>query len=213
MSLKPSFQEALEETINILASRWDSAGPLLAGFPLLAQGRPVSVEEIASAAGVEISQVEEAVDAARCERDARGRLIDLYGLTLTPTRHQLEIGHKVLFSCCALWAYVVPRLVDATVGVKSVDPLRQELVRLSISPAGLETADPPAAAATLVITSQEAVDRDVCAAWCCQVCYFVSLECAEEFAAERPTCYAVELSEFQQAAEFFHQAIWSAIEA
>ena len=205
--------ELYQPTLEILADRWESAGPLLAGFPLLAEGRPVSVEEIANAAGVEISQVEEAVDVARCERDAQGRLIDLYGLTLTPTRHRLEIGRKVLFSCCALWAQVIPKLVGARVRVESVDPLRQELVRLSISPAGLESADPPAAAATLVTTSQEDVDRDVCSAWCCQVCYFVSHESAEEFAAERPTCYAVALPDFQQAADFFHQAIWSAIEA
>ncbi len=205
--------EPYRPTLEILAARWGSAGPLLAGFPLLAGGQPVGVDEIASAAGVETAQVDDAVNAARCERDAHGRLIDLYGLTLTPTLHRLEIDGKVLFSCCALWAHVIPKLVDAIVRVESVDPVRQELVRLSISPAGLESADPAAATATLVVTTQEAVDRDVCAAWCCQVCHFVTHESAEEFAAGRPNCHPVALSEFQLAAEFFHQAIWSAIEA
>jgi alkylmercury lyase len=205
--------EQYQPTLEILASRWGSAGPLITGFALLAGGRPVAIEELAKASGVEITKIEEAIDAARCERDAHGRLIDLYGLTLTPTRHRLEIGHKILFSCCALWAQVIPKLVDSTVRVESVDPMRQELVRLSISPAGLESMDPPAAAATLAVTTQEAVDQDVSEAWCCQVCYFVSHESAEEFAASRPTCHAVELAEFQKVAEFFHRAIWSAVEA
>jgi alkylmercury lyase len=204
--------ESFLPTLELLAGRWGSAGPLLAGFPLLAQGRPVSVEEIAKAAGTEVSQVEQAVDAARCERDAQGRLVDLYGMTLTPTLHRLEIDGKILFSCCALWAHVIPKLVDRTVQVDSVDPMRRELVRLAVSPAGLESADPPGAAATLAVAGQEAIDADVCGAFCCQVRHFVSRESAEEFAAIGPTCHAIELSELQGAAERLHQAIWIAVE-
>lgn len=198
-------------TLETLAARWRSAGPLLAGFSLLAHGRPVSVEEIARAAGTENSQVEEAVDAARCERDARGRLIDLYGMTLTPSLHRLAIDGKILFSCCALWAHVIPKLVDTTVRVESVDPLRRHLVRLSLSPSGVESADPLGAAATLAVATREAIDTDVCDAFCCQVRHFVSRESAEEFAADRPNCQAVDLSELQEAADQLHRSIWSAI--
>lgn len=202
----------LGTTLDLLASRWRSAGTLLAGFPLLAQGRPVPVEEIAGASGTELDSVKRAVDAARSERDAQGRLIDLYGLTLTPTIHRLMIDGKVLFSCCALWAHVIPKLVEQTVEVESVDPLRSELVRLTLSPAGIESVDPPGAVATLAVADQDAIDRNVCEAWCCQVAHFVSRESAEEFAAGRSTCHVVELSELRQATERFHQAIWSAIE-
>jgi alkylmercury lyase len=198
-------------TLERLATRCSSAGPLLPGFSLLARGRPVSVEEIARAADVDAAEVELAVDAARCERDAQGRLIDLYGLTLTPTLHRLTIDGKVLFSCCALWAHVIPKLVDRTVEVESVDPMRHELVRLIISPAVIDAVEPPGAVATLAVADQDAIDRDVCEAWCCQVAHFVSRESAEEFAAGRSTCHVVELPELRQATERFHQAIWSAI--
>ncbi|MGB6369146.1 MAG: organomercurial lyase [Thermoanaerobaculia bacterium] len=199
-------------TIELLASRWGSAGPLLAGFPLLAQGRAVPIEEIAMATDTDIGQVEAAVDAARCERDERGHLIDLYGLTLTLTHHRLEIGHKVLFSCCALWAHVIPKLVNAPVRVESVDPTQHEMVRLSLSPDGIESADPPGAAATLAVATQVAIDENVGGAFCCQVRHFISPESAEAFAAERPTCHVVELSELQRTAEQLHQAIWSAVD-
>jgi len=204
--------QLFQPTIELLAVRWGSAGPLLPGFALLAQGMPVPLEEIAKANGTEVDRVERAVSVARCERDPQGRLIDLYGMTLAPSLHRLEIRDKILFSCCALWAHVIPKLVDATVQVESVDPLRRELVRLSVSPAGVESVDHPGAAATLAVATQEAIDDDVCRAFCCQVRHFVSRESAEEFAAGRPTCHAVELSELQGAAEQLHQAIWSAVE-
>ncbi len=204
--------QLFQPTIELLAVRWGSAGPLLPGFALLAQGKPLPLEEIAKANGTEVDRVERAVSVARCERDPQGRLIDLYGMTLAPSLHRLEIRDKILFSCCALWAHVIPKLVDATVQVESVDPLRRELVRLSVSPAGVESVDHPGAAATLAVATQEAIDDDVCRAFCCQVRHFVSRESAEEFAAGRPTCHAVELSELQRAAEQLHQAIWSAVE-
>ena len=204
---------SIAQTIHSLASRWGLAGPLLPGFPLLAQGRPVTVEEIATAAGTGIDQVEKAVDAARCERDAEGRLVDLYGMTLTPALHRLEIDDKILFSCCALWAHVIPKLVDTTVRIESIDPIRRELVRLSVSPSGVESADPPEAVASLSVASREALDTDVCAAFCCQVRHFVSRESAKEFTTGKPTCQVVELSELQEAADLLHQAIWSAVDA
>ena len=199
-------------TLERLAARWRSAGPLLPGFPLLARGRPVSVEEIAAAAGIEAARVERAVEAARCEYDEKGRLIDLYGLTLTPTVHRLSIAGKILFACCALWAQVVPKLIGRTVRVESVDPLRRELVRLTISPDGIDSVDPSSSVATLAVATQEALDRDIGAAWCRQVAHFASRESAEQFAAGRHTCHVVELSLLRQATERFHQAIWSSIE-
>lgn len=200
----------IDTTIDLLANRWRSAGPLLAGFPLLARGRPVAVEDVARASGTELSRVERAVAAARCERDAQGRLIDLYGLTLTPTAHRLTIDGNVLFGCCALWTQVVPKLIDRTAEVESLDPERREVVRLTISPTGIESVDPPGAVATLAVATREAIDRDVCAAWCCLVAHFVSRESAERFAAARSTCHVVELPELREATERFHRAIWSA---
>ncbi len=203
----------LRQTLAALAARWGSAGPLLPAFSLLAAGRPVSVEEIASSAGLAVDQVVAAVGAARCARDADGRLIDLYGLSLTPTVHRLSIGGKILFSCCALWAHVIPTLLDCSVAVESVDPVRRELVRLTVSPTQVESADPPAAAATIAVATAESIAVDVGAAFCSQVRHFVSRESAEEFAAPRPTCYAIDLAELQAAADGLHRSIWRAIES
>lgn len=199
--------DEIASTVRLLAERWSGAGALLPGFSLLARGRPVSVAEIARAAGAETRQVETAVEAARCERDPEGRLIDLYGLTLAPTLHRLEIHGKLLFTCCALWAHVVPKLIDTTARVESVDPVRREPVRLSVSPSGVEAAAPPAAAATLAVATREAVAADVPGVFCTRVHHFVSRDSAEEFAASRLGCHPVELEELQQAADALHRSI------
>lgn len=199
-------------TIDLLASRWGSAGPLLAAFPLLAQGRPVSVAGVVEATGTSAADVRHAVDTARCERDAQGRLVDLYGMTLAPTVHRLSIDGKILFSCCALWAHVIPKLVDSPIEVESVDPIRRELVRLSLSPSGVEASDTADATATLAVATPEAIAADVCDAFCCQVRHFVTRESANAFAATRPTCQVVDLAEFQEAADQLYRSIWSAIE-
>lgn len=200
-------------TLDLLADRWGDAGPLLPAFSLFARGRPVSAEEIARAAGAELHRVERALEAARCERDGAGRVLELYGLTLTPTSQRLEIHGKTLYACCALWAHVIPKLVDATVRIESVDPTRREIVRLSVSPRGVEQADPASSAATLAVAKHKAIAADVGGAFCSHVRHHVSRHSAEEFAAAGPTRHAVGLADLQEAADYLFAAIWRAAAA
>ena len=197
-------------TIQLLASRWADAGILLPAFPLLASGRPLGIAEIAAASGVSAIRVTEALDSGRCERDATGRLIDLYGMTLTPTLHRLEIDRKIVFSCCALWAHVIPKLVERTVRVESVDPVSRELIRLSVSPQGVESVEPAQAVATMAIASQEAIEADVSAAFCSNVRHFVSRESADLFAAGSPARHVVDVPELDDSASQLHREIWNA---
>ncbi|MEE8583407.1 MAG: organomercurial lyase, partial [Acidobacteriota bacterium] len=110
----------MSSTIDLLADRWEGAGPLLACFPLLAQGEPLPIGRIAEAAGVDIQLIEQALRTARCKCDENGCLTDLFGMSLEPTHHRLEIEGRVVFSCCALWAHVIPRLVERWAEVESV---------------------------------------------------------------------------------------------
>lgn len=197
-------------TLHLLAARWRDAATLLPAFRLLAQGRPLAVEEIARASGVTDERVSHAIAAARCGRDADGRIVDLYGLRLAPTLHRLEIGHKVLFSCCALWAHVIPKLVDATVRVESVDPVCREIVRLSLSPERVQSADPAESAGTLALATREAIDADVGEAFCSHARHFVSHDSAQQFAAARPSRHPVTLAELHQAADELYNAIVNA---
>ena len=200
------------DTIRHLAARWEEAGPLLRAFPLLARGEPLATADIARVTGESLERVERAVESGRCERDAEGRLIDLFGMTLTPTPHRLEIDQRILFSCCALWAHVIPKLVDRPVLVESVDPNRRELVRLSISGQGVAAVQPRGAGATMAIADREAIETDIATAFCSNVRHFVSRESAEEFASGCSFRKVVDLTEIHTLAGQLYDAIWAVLE-
>ena len=200
----PSF----ESTIRIIAERWKNANVLLPAFPLLARGTPLAVADVARSAGVPVEQIESAVRFGRCKRDAAGRLTDLYGMTLAPTLHRLEVENRIVYGCCALWTHVIPMLVEQVVRIESVDPVRRELIRLTISPNGVQAVEPVHSMATLVNTTREAVATDVGAAFCGHVRHFVSRESAEQFAEQNPTRTVVGLGELQEAASKLYRTIW-----
>ena len=200
---------SFDPTIRHLADRWSDAGILLKGFSLLARGRPVGISELAASSDVPVEDVARALEVGRCELDKHGSLVDLYGMTLSPTLHRLDIDGRKLFSCCALWAHVIPKLVDQTVRVESIDPITRRAVRLSISPDGVESADPIGSAATMAIASREQIREDVGSAFCTLVKHFTSTESAERFTAESPTSHVVDVDTLDASANELHRAIWA----
>ena len=94
--------QPLDTTIQLLAQRWSQAEVLLAGFPLLARGEPLAIAELSRKTGVPEDRIERIVETGHCDLDAAGRLIGLYGMTMAPTLHRLEIDGRIVYCCCAL---------------------------------------------------------------------------------------------------------------
>jgi len=202
-------RQQISSTIDLVADRWKSAGPLLPCFPLLAQGEPLPISRIAQAAGVEVRLIEEALRTARCRCDEDGCLIDLFGMSLQPTCHRLEINGRVVFSCCALWAHVIPKLVGHSANIESVDPASRQLVRLRVSPDGIESAEPANAMASLAVADSGSINANVEAAFCRHVRHLTSRQSAQRFAQASPSRRIVTLEGLHQAAMQLHQAIWA----
>lgn len=208
---QPVLLRSSSATIQHLAVAWREAKVLLPLFPLLTKGEPLEIDRASQATGVSATEIERAAAAGRCKRDSEGRLVDLYGMTLVPTLHRIEVDSRIVYSCCALWAHVIPKLIGQGIEVQSVDPIRRELIRLSIDPTGVEAVEPVGAAATMVISNEEEISDDVRASFCHQVRHFVSPESAREFARESSECEVVELDRFQDAADHLYRAIWSVV--
>ncbi len=197
------------ETIDLLAERWRAAGSLLPGFGMLAEGKPLPIDQLAAETGVEVDRLRELLVSVRSQFDEDGRLVDIFGMTLERTPHRLEIGSKEAFSCCAMWAHVIPKLINRSLVVHSTDPVTKELVRLSISPVGLESVEPVDAAATMAVAGARDIAADVCAAFCCHVKHFVSRENADLFAAEADCRSALAVQELHDLGTDFYQIISS----
>jgi hypothetical protein len=165
------------------------------------------VGQIANAAGVSDYEVEEALGKARCAFNECDRLIELFGMMLAPTYHRLEVDGKAVFSCCALWAHVIPKLVDRVVLVESVDPQSRDIVRLEISPWKVQSINPDTSLATMAVADAASIEQDVGSAFCRQVRHFASSDSAHKFAAGSPSCQVVDVHELHEIAGQLHEAI------
>ena len=114
----------LVQTIEHLTTRWARAdtAALKHVFPLLGEGRPVSLDRLAESSGMSTELAAQAVASGRVTLDGNGDIIELFGVTLTSTPRHVRADGLSLFSCCALVAHVVPRLLGRTVRVRAVGP-------------------------------------------------------------------------------------------
>jgi len=207
----PTRDRKTLDTVDHLVSRWAQADKALlrSVFPLLAEGRPVSLGRIGEATGASESTIEEALLVGRAGRDPQGRVTELFGITLTPTLHRVEVEGVCLFTCCAVIAHMVPALVEGSATIKSVDPEDRRIVRVSLGPTGTLEWDPPEAVGCLVEAKLLDVMTNVGAAFCSHVHHFVNPESARRFTQANPARFAMEMPDFHAVSVLLHQKIWA----
>ncbi len=84
------------------------------------------------------------------ECDEQGRIVGA-ALTTKPTPHVIRIAGKQLFAWCALDTLFIPGLVGKVGEVESTCPASQAPVRLTVTPKGVQTVDPPDAVLSVVL--------------------------------------------------------------
>jgi alkylmercury lyase len=155
--LATRFSTALRSTAED-AQLWELFRPVLA---LLARGEPVSIAEIAAAAGWSPEDVQTALERLpSVEWDAQGRVAGL-GLSLRPTPHRFEVDGQALFTWCALDALLFPALLGKPARIVSPCRATGEPVRLTVTPGGVETIDPSSAVVSIVEACDLASVRSV----------------------------------------------------
>jgi alkylmercury lyase len=150
---------------------------------LLAQGQPVTVDQVAGAAGRTRDQVREALAAnPDTEYDEHGRVVGS-GLTLNPTPHRFEAGGKQLYTWCALDTLVFPAVLGRTARVTSPCRATGAPVRLTVEPDKVTSVEPATAVVSIVTPDAPASIRS---AFCSQVHFFVTPGAAKEWLAQHP---------------------------
>jgi alkylmercury lyase len=129
---------------------------------LLARGKEASPEEIAAASGKSPEEVQTALERfPSTEWDEQGRVVGL-GLTLRLTPHRLELeGPTTLFAWCALDALLFPFLLGRPASIESPCRGAGEPVHIEVTPAGIETVEPPSAVVSIVAAQDLANLRSV----------------------------------------------------
>jgi hypothetical protein len=202
--------ESFDTTVMHLTTRWQHADKefLRHLFPLLAQGTPVAPTYLSEVTGKDLAEVDQALIRGRTTRDNNGNVVELFGISQTAAHHRIRMGNVSLYSCCALVAQMLPLLLGKSVTIESLDPIDNRLIKLEVSPDGLESVAPDYAVGTLVITDQEQVLSNVASAFCSHVHLFSDAMSAQEFANLDPRRYMVNIVQFHQAAQKLYAAVW-----
>lgn len=183
----------LAQTTSLTIAPW-LFRPLLA---LLAEGEPVTVEELADATGRSSGEVRETLaDISDVETDQQGRVVG-YGLTLKPTPHRFEIGGRQLYTWCALDTLVFPAILARSARIESPCPSTGTPVRVEVGPDGVTSVKPDTAVVSLVLPSPGR-QAGIRAAFCNQVHFFASPQAAEGWLEEHPGMTVLPVIEAQR---------------
>lgn len=141
---------------------------------LLAEGRPVSPEEIAAAAELPLARVESLLDRGGAERDESGAVVGA-GLTLRPTPHRFTVEGQELYTWCALDTLIFPALLGTTAHVESPCHATSRPVRVTVTPTEVQALDPASAVVSFLVADAGPIRH----AFCDYVHFFSSAAAAE----------------------------------
>ncbi len=122
---------------------------------LLAEGQPVSHDQVASTAGISSDDADTMLgiwkSIGASDYDGEGDITSFGGLSTKPTPHRLEVSGRQLFAECALDSLFIPAFLQQDVAVESVSPIRGQAISLLVTPEGVERLDPSGAHISTVI--------------------------------------------------------------
>ena len=115
----------------------------LSTYRRLARGVPASIEEIAADVGGQVEEVRRILgDWIGVYTNEEKRVIGFWGLAIPKMKHRFELDRARLHVWCAWDALFLPELLGKTARVESACAMSGQSVRLTVSPAGVESADP-----------------------------------------------------------------------
>lgn len=150
---------------------------------LLADGDPITVDQLATASGRTVDEVRAGLAAVPdTEYDDAGRIIG-QGLTLRPTVHRFTVGGRELYTWCALDTLMFPLIIDRAASVESSSAASGAPVRVMVEPDRVTSVEPATAVVSLVNPEDL---TEIRSSFCNQVHFFTSVEDAEPWLADHP---------------------------
>lgn len=167
----------------------------------VARGEPVGIAQFAQALDASVQTAEALTRDSALSRfvytDTSGKIQGFVGLSVTPTHHQTTINKRKLWAWCAPDTLEHPELLGETAEIESRDPETGQMVRLTVSPDRIETAEP----AGIVVSMSRpkrwdltAADRIITSA-CHFHFFFASRDSGERWVAKHPETFLLSLDE------------------
>jgi alkylmercury lyase len=167
----------------------------------LTRGEPVTIAKLAQALGVPVEKAEvltrDSALSPFVHTGEDGRIQGFYGLAVTPTHHQLMIGGRKGWAWCAPDNLEHPELLGDTAKVESRDRETGQLIRLTVSPARVEAAEPKGIVVSMrrPETWDATSDAGVMASACHFHFFFATRESGERWIVKHPGTFLLSLDE------------------
>ena len=156
---------------------------------LAAEGRPIPPDEVAAIAGrLDVSaEAAAALVEDSAERDDDGAVRGIVGLSLNEHPHRFRVGDHELRNWRALDPLLIMPTMTQDVALESTDPQTGEVVRVAVSPGGVNAQEPEQAVMSIVVPPPGATDsvENVWMTFCHQVHFFSSREAGKQFFADK----------------------------
>lgn len=201
-----SLQTPVAATIRASRSFAEEERTIIrAAYPLLAEGNPISLEELAEQAGAAMLAVSNLLERhpGLARLNSEGSIEAFLGLSLTATPHRLEVQGHFLYAWCAWDALFIPRLVGATARVTSTCPVTKSKVSLTVTPDGIEDPAPAATMMSFSASCYEQAPGGAIGMSCDQIHFLASREAAIQWLAANPRAKVLTLREAWQLAWLF----------
>jgi alkylmercury lyase len=152
---------------------------------LLSHGRPITVTELAEAAGVDAADLATAPASQDIEYDDERRIVG-WGLTLNPTPHTFVVDGHRLYTWCAADTLMFPAILGSRAHVESICPATGTVIRLTVDPAVGVSDVSPATAVISIPAPQDLDDACVRASCCNPGRFFAAAAAAGDWHVQHP---------------------------
>jgi alkylmercury lyase len=164
-SSSPNMQKALKTHIDFVAEHPEQFRLALPLWRLLAEGKPVAPEALASALHRSLPETRTLLQTWDHRTDQEGNIIAA-GLSLVPAPHQFHLDGLALFTWCALDALAFPAMLGRATRVTSRCPATGQEIRLTVTPLAIMDLSPEPAVVSVRLpveaTSTCTIQEDIC---------------------------------------------------
>jgi alkylmercury lyase len=192
-----TLADRLVASVSQVGSARTSPGLYRVLLRLLVRGEPVTITQLAAAAGQPVEGVQRIIAGWRdTEYDPQGRIVG-YGLTLRPTPHQFTADGKQMYTWCALDTLFFPAVIGRPARIESPCGATGLPVRLTVDPdVGVTTLDPTTAVVSIVTPEQVTSVR---ATFCSPGRFFATRDAAHDWQAAHPGMDVLSVADAYQA--------------
>ena len=171
-------------------------------YRTLMAGKPVSKSRLARTSEITAGEVGGILDTwPGVHFDADDRIIGYWGLSLTPTPHEICPTDEVLYAWCAWDTLFLPEVLGAPASVRSNCPVTSTPIRMFVSATGVEDLDPPTAVVSFVLPPESEINADIVNSFCHYVHFFADEQVATKWARQHDGAFIVSVDDAFQAAQ------------